>query len=716
MATRGRPVFYDVTPPGYRILSGWIAKPYAIAAIAVGLFAVILGFTIFLGYRQFETARYNALTTDKATANLLADLILERNRATIGILQSYAHRPLFIDAVKNRDLAGVNRHLTDLKKNAEIDLTFVTDKAGILWANFPSFPEAMGTNLSHRDWYKGISAHWKPYISTVFKLMVGEKPLAAAVCVPIFDEKQRVIGVLASSQRLSFINDLIEQVTFTPSPTVNVIDRAGKIIYSNSLPYLESIADYPFFSFVEPALKGKKQQIELTDPQRDQNKRYLTVASIGDIGWSITIERSLRDIYRSEFRRFIETGTISLLLFLLIISFLVYLRRTLLFRKTEELLQTEIKLRQEEEKLRALSSRQEALLAAVPEIIMEVDNNKVYTWANSLGIEFFGEEVIGKEAAFYFEGEQEIYDTVRPLFNGVEDIVYLESWQRRKDGEKRLLAWWCRALKDESGQVTGALSSARDITDRRQAEEEIRMLNEKLEQRVIDRTIQLEAANKEMEAFAYSVSHDLRTPLRSIDGFSMALLEDYQDKPLDDTGKNYLERVRMATKHMGRLIDDMLKLSTITRLELKREAVDLSGIIREITEEHRKGNPGRAADAIVQEGITVQGDPYLLKIAMKNLMDNAWKFTGNTKHPRIEFGTTARDGKTVFFIRDNGAGFEMAYAGKLFGAFQRLHTTAEFPGTGIGLATVQRIIHRHGGQIWAEGEKGKGATFSFTLP
>jgi light-regulated signal transduction histidine kinase (bacteriophytochrome) len=233
---------------------------------------------------------------------------------------------------------------------------------------------------------------------------------------------------------------------------------------------------------------------------------------------------------------------------------------------------------------------------------------------------------------------------------------------------------------------------------------------------VIDRTIQLEAANKELEAFSYSVSHDLRAPLRSIDGFSMALLEDYQDKPLDDTGKNYLERVRMATKHMGRLIDDMLKLSTITRLELKREAVDLSGIIREITEEHRKGNPGRAADAIVQEGITVQGDPYLLKIAMKNLMDNAWKFTGNTKHPRIEFGTTARDGKTVFFIRDNGAGFEMAYAGKLFGAFQRLHTTAEFPGTGIGLATVQRIIHRHGGQIWAEGEKGKGATFSFTLP
>ena len=221
--------------------------------------------------------------------------------------------------------------------------------------------------------------------------------------------------------------------------------------------------------------------------------------------------------------------------------------------------------------------------------------------------------------------------------------------------------------------------------------------------------------NKELEAFSYSVSHDLRAPLRSIDGFSQILLEKYQDKPLDDKGKTYLDRVRRATQRMGRLIDDMLKLSRITRAEFKRRNVNISNMIRAIAEEHHKSNPERLVDIAVQEGIMVQGDPNLMQIAMENLMGNAWKFTGKEAHPKIEFGTTVRDGETACFIRDNGAGFDMAYAGKLFGAFQRLHTTDEFPGTGIGLATVQRIIHRHGGKVWAEGEKGKGAVFYFTL-
>ncbi|MCX5832041.1 MAG: cache domain-containing protein, partial [Deltaproteobacteria bacterium] len=326
MKMRNRSSYPDSPHPGNGHPGDWLSKPYSIWFTAGVLFVLIFGIAIFLGWRQFETARHNALTADKTTANLLADLILEHNKATIGIIQSYAHRPLFIAAVKNKDVAGVHRHLSDLKKNAEIDLTFVTDKRGILWVNLPSFPESIGKDLSYRDWYKGISTHWKPYISTVFKLIVGDKPLAVAVCVPIVDEKERPIGILASSQRLGFLVDAIQKVTFSPYTTVNVIDRTGKILYSNKFPYRENITDYRFFPILETVVKEKKQQIEMNDQQKDHEKSYLTVVPGGDIGWTVIIERSLKDIYRSEFGRFIEIGAISFLLFLLITFFLIYLR------------------------------------------------------------------------------------------------------------------------------------------------------------------------------------------------------------------------------------------------------------------------------------------------------------------------------------------------------------------------------------------------------
>jgi len=253
-----------------------------------------------------------------------------------------------------------------------------------------------------------------------------------------------------------------------------------------------------------------------------------------------------------------------------------------------------------------------------------------------------------------------------------------------------------------------------DITESQKIQEEIRQLNLELEERVKDRTAQLESSNKELESFSYSVSHDLRAPLRSLDGFSQALMEDYWER-LDDGGKRYLNKIRGASQKMAQLIDDLLKLSRITRHELVFEKVDLSKIVQSICSELVAEQPERQVKFNVLEGINVTGDAHLLKIAMENLIQNAWKFTSKKTMGEIEFGHLVKEKHVVLFIKDNGSGFDMKYANKLFGVFQRLHTTEEFPGTGIGLTTVQRIIMRHGGYIWAESEVNNGATFFFTL-
>lgn len=235
-----------------------------------------------------------------------------------------------------------------------------------------------------------------------------------------------------------------------------------------------------------------------------------------------------------------------------------------------------------------------------------------------------------------------------------------------------------------------------------------------LELRVEDRTKQLAAANKELEAFSYSVSHDLRAPLRSIDGFSQAVLEDYGDQ-IDSAGKEYLQRVRSATQRMAQLIDDLLNLSRVTRTEMRPEAFDLSTMAKSIAEDLRKTEPGRPVEFLIQEDLTANGDLRLLRVVMENLLGNAWKYTSRHEHARIEFGRQSTGDRDAFFVRDDGAGFDPRHAARLFGAFQRLHGMTEFPGVGVGLATVQRIIHRHGGEIWAESEVEKGATFYFTL-
>jgi PAS domain S-box-containing protein len=292
---------------------------------------------------------------------------------------------------------------------------------------------------------------------------------------------------------------------------------------------------------------------------------------------------------------------------------------------------------------------------------------------------------------------------------------HLEYRILQRDGTIRHLEDNGYPLIDAAGNVTSVVGFRFDVTARKRDEERIRQMNVELERRVLERTAELQFANKEMEAFCYSISHDLRAPLRSIRGYSEIVLQEFAAK-LDGRGEEFLKRACESAAHMNQLLDDLLRLSVISRGELQREETDLSELAQQIVSNLKTADPCRKVKLKIGRQLKARGDGRLLQIALSNLLSNAWKFTGRKPNATVEFDSIQKDGERLFMVRDNGDGFDMEWKHRLFGVFERLHAASDFPGTGIGLAIVQRIIQRHGGRIWAEGKRGEGATFYFTLP
>ncbi len=374
-------------------------------------------------------------------------------------------------------------------------------------------------------------------------------------------------------------------------------------------------------------------------------------------------------------------------------------------------------LRQAQESLQKSERKYRQIVATANEGFWEVDENVKTVFVNPRMAQMLGyrpEEMVGRPFED-FVSEEDRPDHHLRIENRRKGIS--EQYERRFYSKEGKVVWTLASstpMMDSENRYCGSFALFTDITKRKQAEQAIRKLNEELELRVMERTAQLLTSNQELEAFSYSISHDLRSPLRSIAGFSRVLEEDYGDK-LDDYGKDCLKRIRAASNRMGQLIDDLLNLSRISRGEIQKNKINLSVLAEDIFQNLQINEPDRQVECIIEPNMIVIADENLMRIVLENLIGNSWKFTRKKERAKIEIGMTLQDGKAVYFVRDNGTGFDMAYANKLFKTFQRLHSNQEYEGTGIGLATVRRIIHRHGGQVWAHGEIGQGATFYFTL-
>ncbi len=698
----------DVVAPSLPGTAARFKHHWAYAAVA--LLAVALAI---VAWRYYAAAKAdlteNALTRRAAVAQLAAATLSERLDRLVDLGTSLATRVRFAELVAAGQWEGAVHILRSVPEQFRfVERAILVDVRGTAMAGIPALPPG-GRNFAEREWFRGVTGAWQPYVSGIYRRAASPQLQVFSVAVPVLARAGEPAGILVLQVELEAFFDWAHAIDPGHAGAIRVLDRNGAAAFGASGP-------------------ASADTIRVEAPARH--------------GWTVVVEQPAAAAFRARDAqlRFVQFAYALIALFLLAIAWLGMLElrraRRLLARHAERL-----RMLHEIDRAVLAEETPEAIAAAVVQPLRELlgvpraivnrfDLEAGWVeWVAAAGRRRthvgpgvrFSPQLMGSTEALR-RGETQIVDVralpqdqhtaalieagvdvymVVPMIAGGELLGGLSFGGGTRDFPPEQV----HIVREVAAQLAIAMSQARLLA-------RVRGNAAELETRVRERTAQLEATNRELESFSYSVSHDLRAPLRAVDGYARMLEEDYQDR-LDPEGRRLLAVVREASGRMGRLIDDLLAFSRLGRQEPARRPVDMSALVGEVVAESRGESKATIELAPLP---AASADRTMLKQVWTNLIGNALKYSGKREGARVEVGGREDPGERVYWVRDNGVGFDMRYADKLFGVFQRLHRAEEFPGTGVGLAIVQRIVARHGGRVWAEGKVGEGACFFFSLP